>query len=243
MVARPLVDSLINRGTEAAKTLVQRLAFLHKAFNSKICSDYEKIRKRVLKDPEDSSDLMSLNIFMEEVKTKRLDELKAQIKTSGEQMKTLLTVHEFSEEERTLNTTTLEWPVEMNPVIDDAEIMMGKAKVRGEDALHTKREKLIGEVEKNRKRIEGLADAQDMASMQLYVKEVGNIQRALNGLLQTVASINKEELLFKWEKSNYPDIKQLLFDTEPFMHLFEHTLSWQKNRAALVPRPVRRARR
>jgi len=228
LVARPLVDGLISRGIECANTLIARLATLHKAFNAKICSDYERIRKRVLKDPEDSNDLMSLNLFMAEVKETKLNELKAQIKTSGEQMKTLLTVHNFSDEERSLNTTTLEWPVEMNPVIDDAEIMMGKAKTRGEDALHTKREKLIGEIEKNRKRIAGLAESQDMASMQLFVKETHNIQRALSGLLQTVAMINKEEVLFKWEKSNYPDVKNLILETEPFLHLFEHTLSWQK---------------
>jgi dynein heavy chain len=228
LYARPLVDSLIDRATECSRTLIERLANLHKAFNTRIVNDYEKIKKRILKDPEDSGELIALTKFMEDVKTVRLDALKAEIKTSAEQMKTLLTVHEFTEEERTLNTTTLEWPVEMNPHIDDAEIQMGKAKTRGEDALHTKREKLIGEIEKNRARIAGLADAQDMNSMALYVKEVSNIQRSLQGLLQTVAQINKEEELFKWEKSNYPDIKALVIDTEPFMHLFEHTLAWQK---------------
>lgn len=41
------------------------------------------------------------------------------------------------------------------PVIDENEIMMEKAKTRGEDTLSTKREKLLADIEKHRARIKG----------------------------------------------------------------------------------------
>jgi dynein heavy chain len=154
--------------------------------------------------------------------------LKAEVLVAGSQMTALLGVHKLNDSERSSNTSVIMWPTDINPVIDDAEIMMGKAKTRGQDRLHVKREKLLGEIEKNRKRIKEVEGASDMTSIATYAKDVANIQRALSGLQGMVASINAEEALFKWDSSNYPDIAMLIESTVPFEHLFKHTLNWQK---------------
>lgn len=76
-----------------------------------------------------------------------------------------------------------------------------------------------------------------MSSMQLYLKEVVNIQKGLQTLQGTVSRINKEEELFGWDKTSYPDIETLTTDTAPFHHLFEHTLSWQKTESKWLNGP------
>lgn len=50
----------------------------------------------------------------------------------------------------------------------------------------------------------------DTAGFSIFDFQVGSIERALASLSAQVVQINKEEELFKWDKTSYPDIKDLL---------------------------------
>ena len=225
---QPLIEHMAERAKACVAKLTARLAVLSTEFNIAVCKGYETIRKKALKDPEDSLELMSLITYMENVKSVELEDLRAKTKVAQEQINMTMQLHTFTEEEIDTNFSTLAWWQEISASVDDSEIMIGKAKTRGEDTLHSKREKLIADIEKTRSRIKELEDASDMEAMQQYLREVGNIQKALQGLTNTVAGINREEELFGWDKTSYPDIVDLNDQCAPFAYLFQHTLNWQK---------------
>lgn len=79
-----------------------------------------------------------------------------------------------------------------------------------------------------RKRIQEFENFGDLRSVQQYVKDVQGVQKKLGDLTNQVTLINKEEELFKWDISSYPTIKELNTSTEPFLRLFQQTLTWQK---------------
>ena len=77
---------------------------------------------------------------MEGVKSKQLFELKDSIKASQPQLLYLLDQHELTEEEMDLSSTTFAWPEAILSTIDESDMMMERAKTRGEETLMQKRE-------------------------------------------------------------------------------------------------------
>lgn len=107
--SHPLLDALKTRADECTRTLIDKLSQIHRDFNTKVCESYESIKRRALKDPEDTKELMKLMEIMETVKLTQLGELKKSIEVSQSQLISLMDLHPFSEDELALNTTTLAW--------------------------------------------------------------------------------------------------------------------------------------
>lgn len=226
---QPLIVALEARCKGLVVLLLTRLTEVHTTACRKICKGYETIRRKALKEPEDSKEMIDLVAYMDRVKTKDLFDLKEAIKKAQHTMRYILEAFEFTAEETALNSAVHEWPVEILPVIDESELMMEKAKTRGEETLMKKRETLIGDIEKLRKRLKAFESCQDASAIENYLKEVGSIERGLASQTAQVAQINKEEELFKWEATSYPAIKELQAAAGPFRVLYEHIARWQKS--------------
>ena len=55
-----------------------------------------------------------------------------------------------------------------------------------------------------------------------------SLQKRLSEIGDQVIQINKEEELFKWELSTYPQIEAISSSMEPYHRLFSTVLRWQK---------------
>ena len=55
-----------------------------------------------------------------------------------------------------------------------------------------------------------------------------SLQKRLTEVQEQIAQINKEEELFKWTPTTYPQLEQVQASLEPFMQLFSTVLKWQK---------------
>eukprot|EP00040_Diaphanoeca_grandis_P037927 m.251570 g.251570 ORF g.251570 m.251570 type:complete len:3992 (+) comp33898_c0_seq1:283-12258(+) len=227
----PAIESLEARASALAQQLLTTLADNYTMFNMKMCKAYETIKKKSLKEPEDSGEIIAMVNYMDGVKTKELFDLKESIKSSQAQLLYLLEMHELTPTQVNYSSTAHAWPETILSSVDDSDMMMEKAKASGEDVLTRKREVLISDILKIRARITGFEDFADMGSMLTYVKEVTTVERSLAGFQSQVAGINVEETLFKWEKTSYPDIEDLKKACEPFKHLYGHIVSWQKTKS------------
>ena len=67
--------------------------------------------------------------YINKVKSTDLPALKELIGKSQEQLRFLLQFSEFSDEDVTLNTTTLMWPVNILPFFDENALMLERSKV------------------------------------------------------------------------------------------------------------------
>ncbi|XP_073501399.1 dynein axonemal heavy chain 12-like [Phyllobates terribilis] len=143
-------------------------------------------------------------------------------------MNYLLDVHLFVPEDIILNSTVLLWPKNINPVFDENDQLIENAKRKGEGELLGKREKLMLELEKLSRRMEEFAECSELDMMQQYVTDVRTVQKRIADAEEAVAYFNKEEALYKWDLTTYPQLDSSKVNIEPYQKLFALINKWQK---------------
>ena len=61
-----------------------------------------------------------------------------------------------------------------------------------------------------------------------YVTDVRQLQKRIQESEEAVQLINKEEELFKWELTKYPELDKLKVNIEPYQKFFNLVLKWQR---------------
>eukprot|EP00056_Hartaetosiga_gracilis_P013585 m.226506 g.226506 ORF g.226506 m.226506 type:complete len:4004 (+) comp13864_c0_seq2:104-12115(+) len=226
---KPLRDGLVSRCNYLSKRLLDSLTEKHVSECRDIIKRFETISKKALTEPEDSKEMFALMAYMDNVRGEELEILKERIEKRQQLMMYLLSNHHMNHHILSINSSTVTWPTRILPVFDENAVLLENVKRRAEQMLVSKKEKLLLEIEKVRKRLAELENASDMKAIGKYLKEVQNIQKKLTELNGQTGLINKEEKLFGWEASSYPMINDLLKESTPFLNLFETTNEWQKS--------------
>uniref|UniRef100_A0A8C4T2P1 Dynein axonemal heavy chain 12 n=1 Tax=Erpetoichthys calabaricus TaxID=27687 RepID=A0A8C4T2P1_ERPCA len=194
-----------------------------------ICNCYETIKEKILKQPDSTEEMMEIIAYVDRVKRVDIRALNERITESHRRLNYLVDVHLFSQEDLKLNSTVLLWPEKINPIFDRNEEVIQEAKRKGESELYSKREKVMVELEKLSRRMEDFADYSELEMMQQYVNDARNVQKHLQEAEDMIAFINKEEGLYKWDQTNYPELDTLKVNIEPYQKLFGTILKWQKS--------------
>ena len=106
--------------------------------------------------------------------------------------------------------------------------MVESSKQAGEKALVEKKEKIMLELQKLKSRVDEFNDYGELDMMQQYVQDVRAVQRRLADAQEQISWINKEELLYKYPVSNYPEVDEVSTSVDPFMRLFLVVSKWQR---------------
>ncbi|XP_075690041.1 dynein axonemal heavy chain 12 [Rhinoderma darwinii] len=223
-----LKQGLADKAKSFANILLDRLVTNHRLENEKICMEFEKIKEEALKVPETTEDVIEEIAFVEQAKSKSIVELKTRITECQRRMNYLLDVHLFLPDDIVLNSTVLLWPKNINPVFDENDQLIEKAKRKGESEVLGKREKLMLELEKLSRRMAEFADCSELDMMQQYVTDVRTVQKRIADAEEAMAYINKEEALYKWDLTTYPELDSLKVNIEPYQKLFALIYKWQK---------------
>nr|XP_025044359.1 dynein heavy chain 12, axonemal isoform X2 [Pelodiscus sinensis] len=223
-----LKQGLTDKAKSFANELLEKIATKHRKENEKICMEFETVKKRALKVPETTEEMMETIAYVEKAKTTGIQELLVGIKECQRRMNYLLDVYIFAPEDLALNATVLLWPQKINPIFDEHDDLIEQSKRKGESELLAKREKLILELEKQTRCMEEFSEFSELDHMQEYVKAMRALQKRTQEAEETVAFINKEEDLFKWELTEYPVLESLKTNIEPYQKLFVLILKWQR---------------
>ncbi|XP_032996859.1 dynein heavy chain 12, axonemal [Lacerta agilis] len=223
-----LKQGLSDKAKSFANKLLYIIAENHKTENKMICKEFETIKERALKPPETTEEMMESILYIDKAKTVGIQSLYERIKESQRRMNYLLDVFNFDPEGLSLNATVLLWPQNINPVFDENDELIERSKRKGESDLLAKREKLILEIDRQTRRMHEFTEYQDLDRMQQYVTDMRTMQKRIQDAEETVAFINKEEKLFNWEQTEYPDLETLKVNTEPYQKLFAFILKWQR---------------
>ncbi|MGH0136030.1 UNVERIFIED_CONTAM: hypothetical protein FKN15_058794 [Acipenser sinensis] len=151
-----------------------------------ICKDFEIIKEKALKIPETTEEMMEILAYVEQTKTKGIQELNTRI------------------------------------------AVIEHYKRKGESELLGKREKVMLELEKLTRRMEEFAECSELDMMQQYVNDVRTVQKRLQEAEESISFINKEETLYKWDQTFYPEVESLKVSIEPYQKLFALVLKWQR---------------
>ncbi|XP_029397555.1 dynein heavy chain 12, axonemal [Mus pahari] len=219
---------LTNKARAFANILLNDIASKHRKENESICSEFEAIREHALRVPETTEEMMELIAFVERARTIGILDLALRIQESKRQMSYFLDTLLMSQEDLNLNATVLLWPTKITPVFDENDELIENSKHAKENELIAKREKLILEIEKESRRMEEFTEFAELDRMHQYVADVRQLQKRIQESEEAVQFINKEEELFKWELTKYPELEKLKVTIEPYQKFFNFVLKWQR---------------
>uniref|UniRef100_A0A2K5C5A9 Dynein axonemal heavy chain 12 n=1 Tax=Aotus nancymaae TaxID=37293 RepID=A0A2K5C5A9_AOTNA len=224
-----LKTGLTNKAKAFANILLNDTASKYRKENECICSEFEAIKEHALKVPETAEEMMDLITYVEKARTAGIEELISRIQESKRQMNYFLDVFLFPQEDLALNATVLMWPKKINPIFDENVELIKNAKHKKENELMAKREKVILEIKKESHRMEEFTEFAELERMQQYVTDVRQLQKRIQESEEAVQFINKEEELFKWELTKYPELDKLKVNIEPYQKFFNFVLKWQRS--------------
>ncbi|XP_030888189.1 dynein heavy chain 12, axonemal [Leptonychotes weddellii] len=76
--------------------------------------------------------------------------------------------------------------------------------------------------------MEEFTEFAELDRMQQYVTDVRQLQKRIQESEEAAQFINKEEELFKWELTKYPELDKLKVNIEPYQKFFNLVLRWQR---------------
>ncbi|PKU33047.1 dynein heavy chain axonemal [Limosa lapponica baueri] len=223
-----LKQGLANNADTFAKMLLDRTVANHREESKEICREFEAIKERALKVPETTEEMVEARAYIKNVKTKGIQELLIRIKERYRQMDYFLDVFLFAPEDIALNAAVLLWPKKINPIFDEHDDLIEQSKRKGEQELIQKCEKLMVEIDKLARSVAEFEEYSELDCMQQYVADLRALQKRIQEADETVAVINKEEILLEWQLSEFPLLSNLKVEIEPYQKLFHLILKWQK---------------
>uniref|UniRef100_A0A672VFG6 Dynein axonemal heavy chain 12 n=1 Tax=Strigops habroptila TaxID=2489341 RepID=A0A672VFG6_STRHB len=222
-----LKQGLASNANAFAKVLMDRIVANYREENEKICREFEAIKERALKVPETTEEMVETVAYIKNVKAKDTKDLLLRIKCS-QQLIYFLDTFLFDPEDIALNATVQLWPKRINSIFDEHDDLIEKSKRKKEQELMQKHEKLTMEVEKLMRSVAEFEEYSELDRMQQYVADVRTLQKHIQEADDTIAIINKEEALLEWKMSEFPALKILKTEIEPYQKLFHLILKWQR---------------
>ncbi|XP_059163826.1 dynein axonemal heavy chain 12-like isoform X1 [Physella acuta] len=211
-----------------ADELLSRVSSDHRRENEGICKEFQLIKERSLTVPNSSEELIDMLTFVETARTMGMIKLNERITESKDRLAYLIDVFFFEPKDIELNCEVLTWPTRIMPIFDENDTLVEQSRLKGEKELIHRREKIMLELEKLRMRVDEFNDYGELDMMQQYVQDVRQVQRRIQDLNEQVNWINKEEQLYKYPISTYPDIEDISSSLDPFLRLFTVISKWQR---------------
>ncbi|XP_065142099.1 dynein axonemal heavy chain 12-like [Paramisgurnus dabryanus] len=227
---KELKQGLTKKADTLSEVLVGKLVnSLHQS-SLQICKEFEIIKDKAVKVPETTEDMTAMIAYIDHVKTKEIKELNNRIIETQHKLNYLLDVHIFEAEHLELNATVQLWPENIYTIFEQSDKVMEEAKQKGQQELLGRRENLLLELEKVGRRIDEFAECSELDMMQQYVSDVRTVQKIIQHIEESIVFINKEEELYKWDKTAYPELEVMKETIEPYQKLFNVVLKWQRTK-------------
>ncbi|KAG7518207.1 dynein heavy chain 12, axonemal [Solea senegalensis] len=223
-----LKQGLVNKARAYAETFLKKVLVNHREQNLQICSEFETIREKALKVPEDTEDLTQMMDYILSTKTEGIAGLKEKIQKSCCRTLYLMDVHIFEPEDLKLNATVFLWPKNILHVFQLSDELMQKAKQKGEQELLAKRQRLMVQLEKLGRRTEEFQHCSELDMMQQYVSDIRTVQKLLLEVEEEIGFINKEETFYKLDLTSYPEVEVIKDSVGLYQKLFGLILKWQR---------------
>ncbi|KAJ3039074.1 Dynein heavy chain 7, axonemal [Rhizophlyctis rosea] len=194
-----------------------------------ICARYEAIEEKALRAPESFKEMADQIAYMESVRTEELPALLAELEESRKILVYLMNFSALTKEHIELNNVTFTWPTRIIPILEHHNEIIGAAKEKSQAALKERRSKFETELQEFQQQVDELREVGELDEMPFYVKKVQTLAKQLQQAADTIATFNKEEQLFGWQLTVYPQRKQILNALEPYQALYTTAVNFQKS--------------
>lgn len=87
---------------------------------------------------------------------------------------------------------------------------------------------MVVELQKLKQRADEFTDYGELDMMQQYIIDVRAVQKRLSDAQEQVVWINREEGLYKFQITQFPEVDEIATAIDPFMRLFQAVSKWQR---------------
>ncbi|KAI8996174.1 dynein heavy chain and region D6 of dynein motor-domain-containing protein [Gaertneriomyces semiglobifer] len=195
----------------------------------RICARYESIEDRALRVPDNFKEMAELMEYMESIRTTELPSLIVELEEARRCLGAIISFSALTPAHIQLNNTTFTWPQRIIPILDRHNEIIGAAREKNEANLKERRGKFEADLEDFQRQVDELKDVGDLDEMPFYVKKVQTLAKQLQAAAETIATFNKEEQLFGWTVTVYPQRKQIMGMLEPYQALYSTAVQFQKS--------------
>ncbi|KAJ3154924.1 Dynein heavy chain 7, axonemal [Geranomyces michiganensis] len=195
----------------------------------RICARYQEIAERALRVPENFKEMAEQMEYMETVHDAHLPELLSELEEARKRLVYIMNFSALDEDHIKLNNTTFTWPQRIIPILESHSQIIGAAREKNQANLRERRTKFEGELDEFQKQVEELKEVGDLDEMPFYVKKVQTLAKQLQSAVDTIATFNKEEQLFGWNVTVYPQRKKIMQMLEPYQSLYTTAVNFQKS--------------
>nr|CAD7446891.1 unnamed protein product [Timema bartmani] len=192
--------------------ILKYLVTRHRAENERICGVFSEVMRRAFKVPQSTEELMAMGEYMLHANTKLMEELKA---ANIQQLHFLA---------RLMDLVTLD----PEHVRLNAKTRFEQFKFEFESNLAQKTEQLNKQLDDLGPRLVILNLMDEANNVDDYVQHIMKLLRKMNVFDQQVTWINKEEALFKFPLSTYPELDELKNIIFPFSRLVFQIHKWKR---------------
>uniref|UniRef100_A0A8C5QWI6 Dynein axonemal heavy chain 3 n=3 Tax=Leptobrachium TaxID=161697 RepID=A0A8C5QWI6_9ANUR len=217
-----LNEDLCARAQKLKDRLIQFEVDENRELNKGICSKYISIANRVKETPTNTVDLVALTEFLRTSRDVTVYKLKDEISEAASRLAFLLDYATLQYDDLKLNSTVFHWPEQIETDFEVHSKRLSTSRDHAEDVLRKRRsdfEKLLkgysAEVEAFKKR-----ETASMDEMNSNVERLNELDKNLNAALSEFETINKEEELLEWEKSQFPLLQETMTNKIPFDQLW-----------------------
>ena len=219
---------------QMTKKIVDKLVNYAKHVHLVECRDvvdsYKNIFKTAQKEPTTSDEMIQLQAWVENARTKTVKILQERVQKTFTRLNFLFstTNNIFVHDDLLLHKTLLNWPVKIEPVFEKNDEILDRARKQGEQRVIQKKEKLMNDIVKLRLRIEELGHCEKVDLVNQYLTDTKNEYKKIDELRLRVDDINREESNFKWENSSYPELDEINSSLDPYQRLYGNASKWLK---------------
>ncbi|KAJ3284862.1 Dynein heavy chain 7, axonemal, partial [Borealophlyctis nickersoniae] len=224
-----LHKSLASQAVALSNKLLNKIVEQNAEHQRKICARYEAIEERALRAPENFKEMADQIAYMDWVRTEELPSVLAELEEARRRLVYVVNFSALTPEHIQLNNVTFTWPTRIIPILEHHNEIIGAAKEKSQVNLRERRSKFEQELDDFSRQVDELKEVGELDEMPFYVKKVQTLAKQLQTAADTIAVFNKEEQLFGWSLTVYPQRKQILSALEPYQALYTTAVNFQKS--------------
>ncbi|XP_059054918.1 dynein axonemal heavy chain 12 [Achroia grisella] len=224
-----MVDGLKSKTLEFVNDIIIGIVNGHMEENTSICSAFEEIAVKALKEPENAAELIEQGVYILYAKTVLVEALKERILSQINIISNLLEMTSLSSEHVASNTRTVNWLTDIKPIFEKNAAAYETFKAEMEENLLAKITYLNKEVLEITPYLELLDHMDDIDHTLEYLEYLRKLVHRLDDCNKLVAWINNEEATFKFPLTNYTDLEELKDFILPFHSLIYLVHRWKRS--------------
>ncbi|XP_055593622.1 dynein axonemal heavy chain 12 [Uranotaenia lowii] len=220
------IGSLRRIVREYIERVASEIAVEHRRENFRICKEFEEIKDRALEIPISTEQLMANGEYITHAKTVVVEMLRERIQASIMVGANLLEMIELPPDHMTVQLESINWWFRIDAAFDVNSSNFEAYKFQFEEKLQDVTRQLNEKMDEMIPNIAVINDMTDSDKLRNYVMLLQSYIDQIFVFEDYVKWINKEEVLFKFPKSQYPVLSAIKTFVVPFYKLVRLCMRW-----------------